>query len=218
MSAVPPPPPPPPTHPHRDASEQPSSRATWALVLAIIPLGITWVVAAILAVQVLLEGRRDGRVKAFVALGVVGLWSVVVAVAGLVAIVAVAEDEQSTSAGGTLVDIAEIAPDDCLAETPPDSADALEVVPCDEPHREQAYGTFDLPAGTYPGEDQVIDAAESGCLELFEPWVGESYDDSVLDFSFFYPVEQNWPEDREVLCIAISFDEVTESLKGSRSR
>lgn len=89
-------------------------------------------------------------------------------------------------------------------------------VPCSEPHDSEVYAAFTFGNSAYPGDEGVVDKAESVCLPAFEEFVGEPYLESRLDFAFYYPSEASWASgDREVLCLI--FDPagpVTGSLKG----
>ena len=59
---------------------------------------------------------------------------------------------------------------------------------------------FELPDEPYPGEDNVIDAAEKGCTDKVDPLLtDEAYND--LDPSFIYPDSYTWRGDRSVLCL-----------------
>jgi len=203
------------------------AKAIWALVLAILPLcGISWIVAVVLAVLVLVgprDGQPRGRGMAWAAIVVVVLWIVAVVigiVVGLLSIPADRDEDGNVTSGGEVF-TTDLRTGDCLdedlfAEDATDTALTVTVVPCGEPHAAQVYENTDLDAGSYPGESAIFDEAESRCYDAFEPWVGTSYETSELEVFYYYPTSESWEQDdRTITCVVISPDDVTESLEGS---
>jgi hypothetical protein len=87
----------------------------------------------------------------------------------------------------------------------PDATDGvgeLEKVDCSEPHDNEVFAVFDLPDGDFPGSETTQDQALEGCLERFEDYVGESYDESPYGIQPIAPSEESWndADDREVIC------------------
>lgn len=129
------------------------------------------------------------------------------------------EPEAERDEGGAVategsVDAFSVALGDCLEDsisapeaTPSEAAgeevDAVQAVPCDQPHGSEVYALFDLPEGEYPGDEAVTVAAEEGCLAEWDAFVGKPYEESVLDFFTFQPTQRSWDEgdDREVVCV-----------------
>jgi hypothetical protein len=106
-------------------------------------------------------------------------------------------DEQST-------DVFAIAVGDCLNETAGDTVSEVPQVDCAAPHDYEVYYDFELRGGdSYPGEDQVQAEADTACQIAFDSFVGISYEDSALDFTYYYPTEKSWTRssDRLVSCI-----------------
>lgn len=99
------------------------------------------------------------------------------------------------------------------------SVEEVAAVPCDTPHDFQAYAEFDIDdAEEYPGDQIIFDQAETGCVAQFEPFVGLSYQESRLDFSYLYPTTETWEVgDREVLCSLAdpTGEKLTADLRGS---
>lgn len=96
--------------------------------------------------------------------------------------------------------------------------DHVPIVPCDQPHEDEVYYSYDLPDGDYPGEDAIIADADTECIAQFGDFVGIDYDDSTLDYWPMYPTTESWDGgDREVLCIAwdSSGAKLTGSLRGA---
>lgn len=109
---------------------------------------------------------------------------------------------------------------DCYDE-PDSTADEVETLParpCADPHDYEVFASVDVPeADDYPGDDAVEEQAQTECMEGFESFVGISYDESELDFSYLTPTKASWPQgDREITCLVYSEDKVTGSLEGSK--
>ena len=146
---------------------------------------------------------------------------VAAAVAGVIGITTAAERNavgDITSAGA--VGAFEVRVGDCFDDGAFASSEISEVpaVPCLEPHDNEVYAAFDIP-GDWPGEDGVEELAHEGCHERFAGAIGESYEDSVIDFTTIYPTEGSWKQrgDREVLCVGfhMEFEKLTGSMIGS---
>ena len=79
-------------------------------------------------------------------------------------------------------------------------------VPCDQAHDNEVFAVFEHPAAAearFPGEEAVNQVAQDGCLERFQPYVGQPYDGSELKVAVIAPGEQSWQEedDRVIACI-----------------
>jgi hypothetical protein len=108
---------------------------------------------------------------------------------------------------------------DCFNDPGSGEVEAVTVVPCAEAHDFEVYHVFTLDDGPYPGTEIIQDEWIDGCLAEFEPFVGTSFDASILDISAIFPTEQSWDElgDRVILCSVTAVDEVprTGSARGS---
>jgi hypothetical protein len=136
-------------------------------------------------------------------------------------------DEQQVST--ETVDAFDIEVGDCIvypeetsAEQSTETTDApseIETVSCDQPHDSEVYTVFDLPDGDFPGDEEVVAAADERCAGDFESFVGNSYDNSVLDIEYFFPSEESWSfdGDREVACMVyhLEGEQLTGSAKAS---
>ena len=93
-------------------------------------------------------------------------------------------------------------------------------VPCEEPHDNEFYARFDLSHTNYPGPDVLDDEAWNFCLDRFEGFVGISYENSILDVTYFYPTAESWEyqDDREIICAVyhIDLEKLTGSMQGSQ--
>lgn len=91
----------------------------------------------------------------------------------------------------------------------PDSTDVLTSfteVSCFDDHDGQLAAIFELPLdGEFPGQDEILLEAQTGCVARFEDFIGLSYDDSIYFLQSFTPTEESWSEldDRSVLCVIL---------------
>ena len=95
----------------------------------------------------------------------------------------------------------------------------VEVVSCDDPHKNEVYAVFELPDSSWKGVDYVSEQADIGCLARFEAFVGIEYDFSTLYYDVLFPLEESWKDgDRLVQCMVTqeSYMKVSGSAKGSR--
>ena len=65
-------------------------------------------------------------------------------------------------------------------------------VPCDQPHEGEIYYTFALPAGPYPGDEQLQAQVLDMCSAEFQTYVGVSPADSSLALNFIWPDRTYW--------------------------
>ena len=121
--------------------------------------------------------------------------------------------------GNGNADVFTIKVGDCLndATVQDEEVDHLPLVPCDQPHDTEVVASVLLDDGDFPGDDAVTAAAEDKCLAAFEQYVGISYDDSALEYSYYSPTEGSWTSgDREILCTVYDPNgKITGSLKGA---
>lgn len=172
-------------------------------LVGIVPIAaIVAIVLGIVALNQLHQRiqRGKGMATAGIVLGV--LWLL-----GWVAlIVAASTGEPARSPSGAVTQQSEIFVDDlkagdCFSGGRKEEVDLVTVIPCASPHESQVVITFELPDGPYPGEDEVVDAAEKGCVDKADPLVtDEAYDH--LDPTFIYPSDSfTWRGDRTVVCV-----------------
>ncbi|MFB2580419.1 septum formation family protein [Herbiconiux sp. P15] len=108
---------------------------------------------------------------------------------------------------------------DCFMESDGDDG-RVQFRDCSEPHDYEVYAEFEVPDtedGSYPGDDKMSYAADEGCFEAFEDFVGVPWEESVYDFALVAPDEETWTEfdDRLVQCMAVDPDGAhTGSLEG----
>ncbi|MEV7169597.1 DUF4190 domain-containing protein [Streptomyces sp. NPDC093224] len=95
---------------------------------------------------------------------------------------------------------------------------SVRILPCDQPHKGEAYSVFDLEGGAYPGTDKVAATAEEKCSAALPGYVGENakLSDS-LEVYYYFPQAATWAlGDREVTCfIADSSGSSTGSVRAA---
>ena len=209
--------------PYRPNAGAPSKAlAITALVLALFGFFVlTAIAAVVLAIIVLVrsrDGRRHGKGMAITALIICVLW----VVGAVIAIVAVVNTQPERDSSGQVVDggwvlVNSIRVGDCLLEEPGASAQlTVEVVPCSEPHREEAYANFDLGGGDFPGQAEVDRLSEGGCFSRFSAYVGVPPEESDLQVVYLRPLEETWGSDTGVTCLVSEGKPGTGSLKNSK--
>lgn len=119
---------------------------------------------------------------------------------------------------GTPSPVDQVLPGQCFNEVsdPTQRRFAVLVIGCEEPHMFEVYDRFDLrderdrpyPASaSYPGETPVRTAAEQGCYDRFESWMGIPWTASAFDIQTYWPSATSWRRgDRVVTCTAYRFD------------
>lgn len=121
------------------------------------------------------------------------------------------------------LEVTELRPGDCfnLPAGTEDDAEIMEVeaVPCSETHENEVYVVTNYVAGdSYPGDVALWDFADQFCVTAFDTYVGMAYEESLLDFGYFYPNEDGWAEgDQAVTCVLYDFNGATlsGSMKGA---
>ncbi|MFT3968810.1 MAG: septum formation family protein [Micropruina sp.] len=108
---------------------------------------------------------------------------------------------------------------DCTGAMKEGDVSSLQVVPCDQKHRFEAYAFTNLSGDSFPGEAEVTKQADKFCAAEFRTFVGLAPKDSRYDMFYLYPVETSWAAgDRQVLCLAGSNkSDLTGSLKGANT-
>jgi serine protease Do len=71
----------------------------------------------------------------------------------------------------------------------------VETVTCDTTHIGEIYGNYFFDGTDYPGESVVETAANDYCASQFPEYVGNTWENSSLDFWYYYPTESGWYDD-----------------------
>lgn len=91
------------------------------------------------------------------------------------------------------------------------------VVPCDKPHRFEAYRVTDSALTSF-SDMQLQEEADSLCSSAFQNYVGIAFERSALNFTSLIPTPEGWRDgDREITCALMLANEssFTGSLRGS---
>lgn len=114
----------------------------------------------------------------------------------------------------------ELAVGDCFDDSSSTETELSDVpvVDCAEPHDNEVFFTFEMADGDFPGDQAILDEAESRCLPAFEDYVDRDYATSELDIFPITPTAGSWGNgDREVICALydLDLDKLTGSMQGS---
>lgn len=98
------------------------------------------------------------------------------------------------------VAISDIQPGDCMHRWHGHDVERVTLVPCRQRHGLEAFASFDLPDGRWPGADRVAGAAQNACTRRLSHYVSDRFHPAWFAISDVYPVRADWPADRQVLC------------------
>lgn len=122
---------------------------------------------------------------------------------------------------GTEDDVFSLVPGDCFnEETDAETISTVDIVECDVPHKWEAIASIQMTETEYPGDEATQQQADAACNDPFTDYVGLTYDESIYDYSFYYPTQETWDDpvlqDREILCLGKADDDsdITGTLKG----
>lgn len=211
------------SHEERPTRPPSTTLATWALVLAVIPIPLGNLVAIGQAVTVLLrcrDGQNHGKGQAIAALVIAPLW-LVFALAAIVLNFSAAADRdpagnitQAGTVSVTALEVGDCITNDILKEG---LSRTVEVGPCSELHVAEVYADFKLADGPFPGRAQVDRLGGGGCDKRLDEFVGPDRNLSQLEINYLSPVAESWSLDRSVTCLVGTGAPSTGSLKGTPS-
>lgn len=133
------------------------------------------------------------------------------------------DDEKPQVAGKP---VHELTPGDCFVGRPFPPKDAgaekrtvllVATIACSKAHDKEVFAVFDHPAksgAAFPGEDEVAKAAQDGCAERFQDYVGQPFGESDLQVAVIAPGPVPWDKDndRRIVCTLQGL----KALKGSK--
>lgn len=206
-----------PLYPHQPPAPAPAPLNAFAVtalvtsLLCLAPLGLVFGILALVQIA-----RRGQRGKALAIAGVTTS-STVLLLAAIVATVVDFRvwtpptrdaDGEVVKPGWTMFNSVE--PGDCFSPRPgspgrdawPMPGAGVNLLPCDAPHRGEAYATFRLPEQDQaPGRDEVAAIARPQCAKLFLDYTADPTAFGSLQTYFVYPDQRGWSAgQRGVLC------------------
>lgn len=223
----PPPPAPPygyPAYPPGQPQPQQPSKtmAIVALVLAVLPCGITWFVAVVLAIIVLVQVRKGvaaGKGMAIAALVISVLWMIATTVVVVFVANEVTKYDENRKAGEGTIYSSDLREGDCLVGN--DEAGAVistvEIIPCAKSHLGEVFAVFSINVADDASQDEIDKASFDGCKTRFVDYVGDDFRGPVPDVSVIRPKEDDVVLNDEVACVVFSPSETTGSIKDATS-
>ncbi len=211
--------------------------AGWALGLAVFGCSIiTWILSVILAIQVLVESRREKRDQgikmAVAALVVLGGWAavaVVVLTSGVLGRLDLDTGfDQADNVDGERVSPDRLEVGDCLddptfANAPTDDeivdTGLVTVIACDKPHDLETFVASDLLGKDHPSLDDLRRRTADACDPAFQAYVGKALRRSELAYWVYYPTLAAWDgsDDHRITCVVGSPGQKTSgTLQDSR--
>ncbi|HEV7741073.1 MAG TPA: septum formation family protein [Pseudolysinimonas sp.] len=119
-------------------------------------------------------------------------------------------------------DVFSLVPGDCFnEETDAETVSTVDIVDCATPHSWEAIASIQMTEDSYPGDEATQSEADTACNDPFTTYVGLGYEESMYDYSFYYPTQDTWDDpvlqDREILCLGKADDDskITGSIKGA---
>ena len=110
---------------------------------------------------------------------------------------------------------------DCFDDPGTDVITTVEEIACSEPHDNEVYLVSSMPGrddDDYPTLQEFGEFARLECGGSFESYVGVSYFESSLDWSFVRPAEDSWNDGgRTITCFVYDFtgQKLGQSVAGS---
>lgn len=113
------------------------------------------------------------------------------------------ESSSAPDEGTDDVDVFSVAVGDCINDFGSSEVTSVEAIDCAQPHDYEVYTEITIPGDAFPGEEAVTTAANDECVAAFDAFVGLSYQESLLDFSYLAPTAQSWQlnDDRLITCL-----------------
>lgn len=113
--------------------------------------------------------------------------------------------------------------DDDSGEIASDETEEIASIPireCNEPHDYEVFYTFDLADAPQPPSEAEMDIEIADkCEPAFTEFMGIDYQESIYDYSVFFPTVESWADgDREIACFIVAQEDekLTKSLKGAK--
>jgi hypothetical protein len=193
-----------------------------ALVLAIIPGFVTWIVAIILGIIVISRVKNEaaGKGLAIAALVISGLWIVLVTLGLVVGLTENAKFDSNRKAGSGEIKYTDLRKGDCLATLPTGDGviATVDITPCSKPHSGEVFAVpLVVAAGDKPSQASVNRLALDACAKVYEAYIGVAPAQTTLSFHYIPPAVDSISHTNKAACI-ISVPgggKTTGSLEGS---
>lgn len=203
-----------------------------SLVLGILGwFGITLIASVVVGIQALRDIRKTGqrgRGVAIAGLVLSGVWALVLGCVVVLAVVGAGSSRSTAGSGAgagvstspadtSMIPLGRLKIGDCIEDiTEGRTVTRLKVVSCTTTHEGEVVGRFSLPAGTYPGDDEVDQQSSDGCADRLDAYSPGSLDSPLVEVFFFGPTQSSWKRTggRDVICMAVSSPAANRSLKG----
>lgn len=163
-----------------------------------LPLGI-------LGLRQINRGRGSGKGLAIAAIVLSACGALVI---GAIVALALASGPSRDPAGAILaperISLYEARPGDCVTEVAQDGRDVytVPVASCDQPHRAEVVGVFELRSGPWPGELVAANASAGRCTEALQS--ASKLPKRLVEPFWYGPTKESWElGDRGVACLAL---------------
>jgi hypothetical protein len=132
------------------------------------------------------------------------------------------DDDDDDDDIGEETSVFELETGDCFSADA-DVVETVTVVDCAETHTYEVFGVFDHEGDDdepYPGDEAILEYADSRCQPLFEDYVAADYQSSIYWITSVTPSAETWDDDddREIVCalkLGEEGDEMTGSAEGT---
>ncbi|QLQ16209.1 MAG: septum formation family protein [Micropruina sp.] len=128
------------------------------------------------------------------------------ALSALLAVTGCSSDAPRNSAGAVTasasVDAFSIKVGDCTGKLTTGTIEGTDLVPCDEKHYYEVFGSTQMTGDTFPGESETSKQAQKFCDAEFTKFVGIPSTKSKYGVFYLTPIADSWKAgDREILCL-----------------
>jgi hypothetical protein len=170
-----------------------------SLVLGILGGVLLAIIFGVVALRQIKRRGDRGRGMAIAGIVLGGLWTLLIVL--VVILAATGYDEPSQTGAGNR-DVTSLQVGECTADLPEGRISDLQVIPCDQPHRNEVYANLDLPAGRYPGDDAMDTKAEQMCSDKLEAILGGTDLPGTAEIFYLAPRRSTWAVgDRTITCM-----------------
>jgi Domain of unknown function (DUF4190)/Septum formation len=179
-----------------------SGFAIASLVFGVIGGVLLGVIFGLVALRRIRRRNLRGRGLAIAGLVCSGAWAVLI---GVLVVIGLSNDAERDASGvvreAGSVSVFDLRAGDCVNDLEESAAEyTVEATPCADPHDAEVISIIPLREGAYPGEDEVIAAADRDCGRDFE---GTAALVPGAEPFYLYPTETSWGDgDRTITCIA----------------